>query len=296
MQAILNAAISQKPRHWQLPILACQAVGGDTDLAVPGMAALACLHISIMLIDDMLDEDPRGEHHRLGKAVTANLAAAFMATGLAAIAQSPSTKEKKISSLRNLIEMFHLTAYGQHLDIKNPADEASYWLLVNTKSSPFFGSAMYLGAILGGTSHEIAAQIKQFGQLYGIMIQIHDDLNDVLAVPANSDWVLGRTPLPILYAQIVQHPDQERFMELRQTITEPGSLRVAQTILIRCGAISYSIDQLLKHYHAARSLLNSIPVIHKEVFDAALEDIIAPIKHLLVSIGIQEPHIGSDYD
>jgi geranylgeranyl pyrophosphate synthase len=126
-QSILNAAISQKPRHWQLPVQACQAVGGDTGLAIPGMAALACLHISIMLIDDMLDEDPRGEHQRLGKSVTANLAASFMATGLAAIAQGPSRKEKKIAALSDLIQMLRLTAYGQHLDIKNLVDEASYW-------------------------------------------------------------------------------------------------------------------------------------------------------------------------
>jgi geranylgeranyl pyrophosphate synthase len=227
----------------------------------------------------------------LGKSATANLATAFTAIGLAAITQGPSTKDRKIAALTNLSQMIHMTAFGQHLDTKGIADEASYWFLVNTKSSPFFGSAMYLGGILGGTSPNIANQIKQFGRLYGQMIQIHDDLNDVLAVPANSDWLLARAPLPILYAELVQHPDRKRFQKLRPTVAHTGNLREAQAILIRCGAISYAVDQLLKRYHSARKLLTSIPLIRKDIFDAALEDIVTPIRHLLVSIGIKNPQL-----
>lgn len=46
---------------WQLPIIVCQAAGGESAYAVAAAAAIACLQISIMVADDMLDEDPRGE-------------------------------------------------------------------------------------------------------------------------------------------------------------------------------------------------------------------------------------------
>lgn len=71
------------------------------------------------------------------------------------------------------------------------------------------------------------------------MIQLHDDLNDTMAVPANPDWLQGRKPLPILFAQSVDHPDHARFQELCQDISNENALREAQDILIRCGGVSY---------------------------------------------------------
>ena len=65
------------------------------------------------------------------------------------------------------------------------------------------------------------------------MVQIHDDLNDSLAVPANPDWTLGRAPLPILFAQVVNHPDRTRFHELRGVIAEPAALALANACSLR---------------------------------------------------------------
>src|SRR5689334_24312322 len=79
MQELLKQAVAQKDRNWELPVPTCEAVGGRTEQAIPGMAALGCLQISIILIDDLLDSDPRGEYHRIGAPATANLSAAFQA-------------------------------------------------------------------------------------------------------------------------------------------------------------------------------------------------------------------------
>ena len=79
MRAVFKKAASGKPRQWNLPAVACEAVGGADNLAVPAMTSIACLHISIILIDDMLDNDPRGEYIKLGFPTTANLAVAFNA-------------------------------------------------------------------------------------------------------------------------------------------------------------------------------------------------------------------------
>ena len=112
-------AASRKPRHWRLPLLACEAVGGSLEQAVPAVTAIGCLHISILLVDDMLDADMRGEHHRLGQPVTANLAIAFKAAGLAAVAQSEITPLSKLAMMVSLNKMMLTTAVGQYLDVKN---------------------------------------------------------------------------------------------------------------------------------------------------------------------------------
>ncbi len=225
MQVALERTAKKKPRDWQLPVLACDAVGGAPESVIPAAAAIACLQISIILIDDMLDADQRGEYHRIGKAVAANLAAAFQAMGLKAIACSETATESKLEALHSLNQIMLTTALGQYLDVQNPADEDAYWHLVRAKRSPFFGAALHVGALLGGASLDVAAQIKELGNLYGEMIQIHDDLGDTMAVPANTDWILGRAPLPILFAQSVDHPERARFLEIWEMIPDPAKKR-----------------------------------------------------------------------
>ena len=283
---VLAQTTKKEPRDWQLPVLACEAVGGFGEHAIPAAAAIACMQISIILIDDMLDEDPRGEYHRIGVGSAANLAAAFQAAGLEAICMSQSEPYTKIDGICSLNKMMLFTAFGQHMDSQNLQDEDDYWELVRTKSSPFFGAALHVGALFGGADPELAAQIEKFGHLYGEMIQIHDDLNDTMETPANPDWIQDRAPLPILFAQIVDHPDRERFLELRQSIPDPDALTEAQTILIRCGAVSYGIDQILRRYQEACKILESAPLAHPDKLESLLKDIVDPVKNLFLEIGV----------
>ena len=289
MQAVIERLSSGKPPDWQLPVLGCESVGGKRENAVPAVAATACLLISIVLVDDLLDDDPRGEYHRIGAPATANLALAFQAAGMEAIAQSEVSSSVKIAVIGSLNQMMLATAFGQYKDVQNPADEEAYWQLIRGKSSPFFGAALHVGAFFGGAPHDIAEQLKQFGFIYGEMIQIHDDLNDAMAVPANPDWILGRSPLPILYAQVVEHPDRSRFLDLRKNISNPDALSEAQSILIHCGAVSYCVDQLLRRYQSARDILENISLVNREGLEGLLDEVIQPVRKLLATIGVDQP-------
>jgi len=291
MQTMLQRAIAQKDRNWQLPVLACAAVGGTAEQALPAMAAIGCLQISIILIDDLLDADPRGEYRRLGAPAVANLAAAFQAAGLEAILQCEAEPAAKLAAVHSLCQMAMTTALGQYGDTQNPGDEPAYWRIVRTKSAPFFGAALQIGALLGGASAEVAEQFKQIGCLHGEMIQIYDDLHDSMAVPANPDWTLGRSTLPLLFAQTVEHPDRARFLELRTALPDPYALAEAQTILVRCGAISYGVYQLLSRYQMARAALEHLALGHRSVLEALLEEQISPVREMFAAIGGSPPEI-----
>ncbi|MGH2544935.1 MAG: polyprenyl synthetase family protein [Ardenticatenaceae bacterium] len=289
MRSILRRAAGSRPRDWQLPVLAAEAVGGTPRQALPAAAAAACLQISIILIDDLLDDDPRGEYRRMGAAAAANLASAFQAAGLEVLARSPAQPDAILMALQSLDQMLLTTAFGQHQDAQNPADEEDYWRLVENKSSPFYGAVLHVGALLGGATIEIAGQIEKLGRLYGAMIQIHDDLNDTMALPAGPDWILGRSPLPILFAQSVAHPERERFIELRRLVADPAALAEAQMILIRCGAISYCVDRLLRRYLAARDLLASISLAQRAGLETLLETQVTPVRKLFQTMGMSLP-------
>ena len=286
VQVLFRRIASKKPYHWMLPVWACEAVGGTSDQAIPAVVAIACSQISIILIDDMLDSDPRGEYHIIGAPAAANMACAFQAAALDAIARCKAEPGTRLMALSGLNQMILTTTFGQHQDVQGLINEADYWRVVQAKSSPFFGSALHIGALLGGGSVEIAEQLKASGRLYGEMIQIHDDLNDAMEVPANSDWISGRSSLPILFAQIVEHPDRQRFLELRQEVHDPDKLAEAQTILIRCGAISYGVDQLVQRYKKSHEILDTLSLNKPEGLEKMFDGVINPVKELFSALGI----------
>ena len=286
MRTILQRAGAGRPHDWQLPVLACQAIGESAERAIPASAALACAQISIILVDDMLDDDPRGEYHRIGHGKAANFAVAFQAAGLDALIGSKASHSVRLDASNSLNQMMLTTAHGQDMDIQNPTDESSYWRVVETKSAPFYGCALHLGALFGEATGDTATSLARLGRLYGEMIQIHDDLNDTMAVPANPDWLQGRKPLPILFALSVDHPDRARFLELYQNISTENALQEAQEILIRCGAVSYCVDQLLRRHQTAQDILNKTPLPNKGTVDSVMEGVIAPVWKLFETLGL----------
>ena len=282
-QTLFQQAASRKASHWLLPVQACEAVGGAQDQAIRAMLAVGCAHIGILLVDDMLDADPRGTYHHLGMPAVSNLACAFQAAALSAIRQCSQDPASCLVALTSFNAMFLSTAFGQFLDAcaHAPVDESAYWQVIRTKSSPFFGAALQIGALAGGGTLPTAEGLKNLGCIYGEMIQIHDDMHDAMETPANPDWVQGRSPLPILFASLVSHPEQKRFLALSQNITEPAALEEAQDILIRCGAISYCADQLIQRYRIAKEILEGIALVEYASISSLLETVIAPVYKLL---------------
>lgn len=292
--SLLERAASKQPRDWRLPLLACEAVGGTIEQGIPASASVACALIGILLIDDMLDDDPRGEFQRVGQAQAANFASVFLAASSQAILHSEAKPAIKLQALESLNQMIVSVAFGQYLDVQNPADEAAYWHVVQMKSAPFFQTTLEFGALFGGAPIEVVRAIGEIGHIYGEMIQIHDDMNDCMAMPASPDWIQGRSPLPILFAQVVDHPDRSRFLELRQHIPADEALCEAQEILIKSGAISYCIDQLLRRYRDAQTVSTGMKLVHPDKLDAILEEVIVPVWRLLEMSENQRPGLFTD--
>lgn len=286
-QTIFKRIATYQPKHWLLPVKSCLAVGGSAEQAIPAVAAIACAQIGIVLLDDMLDDDPRGEYHLLGYAVAANLGATFQIAGLEAILFPEVLPSKKLNALRSANQMLLTVALGQHMDTKQPTNEASYWQIVERKSAAFFGTALLLGALLGGAPKKVARGVKRFGELYGEMIQIHDDLSDTLAVPASPDWLQNRASLPILFAQSVKHPAQQRFLELHRNIVRPDALREAQEILLHCGAVSYCIDQLLQRHLVAQKILDFTQLADQQPLRKLANEIVEPVWNIFKLLEIQ---------
>jgi len=283
LERVVRSAMGRPPVAWDFPIAGCLAVGGPAESAIAPVAAITCAHIAIILIDDILDEDPRGEYRQLGAGRAANLASALGSLGQQVL-DLHACQQPALAS-RTYAQLLSNTAYGQDLDVQNPHSEQGYWAVAKAKSSPYFAAALSLGGLYGGTQNETATALRQFGALFGEVMQIHDDLNDCLAEPANVDWLQGRAPLPLLFAELVPHPEQQRFVELRSQVQEPMALQEAQQILVRSGAISYCVNELLVRQEKLELMLAEMRLANPTPLRQILDQAVAPIKHLFVAVG-----------
>jgi geranylgeranyl pyrophosphate synthase len=284
LRELLQRGVRNKPAHWWVAARACLATGGTLQDALPAVVALGSLFLNILLIDDMLDDDPRGQHLTLGYGPASNMASALQALGYEAIARTSLPLATQAIIFHKLNQLILQTTLGQFWDTQNPCDEESYWRVTRTKSSPYFSVSFFVGALMSGTPEATAAKLGEMGELYGEMVQINDDLKDVLAVPANPDWLQGRYPLPILFASLVPHPERERFIALRPQVGEEWALAEAQDILIRSGAISYGIDQLLQRAGRINDMLQETPLAQSLVITEMVDGMLAPVNRLLAQM------------
>jgi geranylgeranyl pyrophosphate synthase len=278
---------ARNPRSWRLPELACQAVDGDLQAIVPVITAVACSHISIVVVDDILDDDPKGLYRQLGAGVAANLALAFQAVAYRVVQQMEAAVQSQL--LAELISLNLQTARGQHLDVQPELSEAHYWATVAAKSTPYYGAGFYLGALAGGAAPEVANELRRFGVLIGQIIQVSDDLADVYQAPACPDWHKGGGNLAILYARLADHEGKARFEALLPQIEAAPILEEAQQILLESGAVSYCIYHLLQLARLARQLLAGCPVARPELLPQFLAERVAHLFELLEASNMPLP-------
>lgn len=281
MGQIFEEFATKRPMGWDIVSIAGEAVGGNVEQAVPGVAAVGCMQIALIIIDDMLDDDPQGVYRKIGFGQAANLASSFLSAGMRVIFEEALALETKLAAVKSFNQMIGTTALGQKQDVQHPDNEADYWDVVRKKSSPYCKAALHIGALFGGASPETAEKVSGLGEIYGELLQIHDDLKDTLATPAGPDWLNWQPTLPLLFAQIVDHPDRERFLSLREDIEKPEVLREAQTILVRCGAISYCLDQLITRYETAKTCLAKIELANPDPLEQLFEDMVEPARQMV---------------
>ncbi len=274
---------------WEHPLSACRAVGGVEPTALPAAAAVLCSVVSIHLVDDMLDEDPRGEHLQIGVGPAANLALAFQAAGHLLLERAAAPAGIRAALQESFARMSLATCYGQGLDARELTDEQEYWRTVEAKTPPLFAEALRMGALLGGAPAETAARLARLGHVLGLFIQVNDDLTDVLETPARVDWRRPSHNLALLYATTAAHADREELLRLSLRVDEPAALDAAQRILFRCGAVSYCTLKLIEFSRQIQDVAAGIPLRDPGPIERLVTAHLRPLHQLLERVGVEDP-------
>jgi geranylgeranyl diphosphate synthase type I len=201
-----------------MALLACEAVGGDTNKALPAAAAVELLHTFTLVHDDIMDHDleRRGRPtvhslwgEEMGIIVGDTLySSAFKA--LADIRRNGIGADRVMDAIDVLVEANSQLQEGQIMDMlfeqRGTVGEDEYMDMIMKKTGSLIEAAVKIGCIVGGGSRNQLSAFSVYGVNSGVAFQIKDDVLDMVAEPKKlgkpigSDIRKGKKTLIIVHA------------------------------------------------------------------------------------------------
>lgn len=290
-QPTFVAALRQRVRppdgpHWlYLPILCCQAAGGDLDQGIVVAAAFELARLAADVLDDVEDAD--GGHalwQSLGIPQAINVGTGLIFASLMALSRLREhgvTPETRATIQAAFTRTGFRMCEGQHLDLqggtgaweqgskseirnavlslsKDPKSEIErYWQIATAKSGAFFELGCRAGALLGDLTPEDIVPYAEYGSHLGLLIQIANDLAGLLDEDGSSDLIHRKPTLPVIYAfSVALEPQAE---QLRRAWTaaahDAQARREVRRLVIELGAPQYVFVEAERHYRRARRAL-----------------------------------------
>ena len=178
-----------------------------SDDVVRGGVACELVHLGSLYHDDVMDEAPTRRGVETVNAKWGNLQAILagdlLLSRASEIAASLGTE---VAGL--LARTIGWLCEGQIEELRHTYDversEESYLSSIHGKTASLYGTAARIGGIVAGHDHAVVDALTAYGNAYGMVFQIVDDLLDVTATdeqlgkPAGHDMVEGVYTLPVL--------------------------------------------------------------------------------------------------
>ena len=179
-----------------LCMLACEAVGGSPEAALPTAVALELLHNFTLIHDDIEDaSDTRHGRPTLWKvagipqAINAGDGLFVLAhIALRGLREAGIAAERVLEAQRILDDASVTLCEGQFLDLgfeeESIVPRTAYERMIAGKSAALIGAAMALGALAGGADAGTVEAFERAGVSLGLAFQVQDDVLGVWGDPA----------------------------------------------------------------------------------------------------------------
>ena len=190
-------------------LLAAAQINGvaAADDVVRGGVSCELVHLGSLYHDDVMDEADTRRGVETVNAKWGNLQAIlagdFLLSRASEIAASLGTE---VAGL--LARTIGWLCEGQIAELRHTYDvsrpESSYFTSIHGKTASLYGTAARIGGIVAGHDRVTIDALTDFGNAYGMVFQIVDDILDITATdeqlgkPAGHDMVEGVYTLPVL--------------------------------------------------------------------------------------------------
>ncbi len=262
-----------------LTLLACEAVSGNYEKALPVAAAYELAHTASLVQDDMIDESEI-RHGRTAVHKKYGLIRAILISDdlLFDIFAELSKYEQVRLSKRRLSQLLQYLAqtakmavngefYEASLAPKSSATEQEYLKLAEMKTGALFAGAAASGAVVGGATQRVVDSMYRFGLSIGVSFQIQDDILDIAGYtsvtgkPVLKDIQNNASNLLLIHALSRANPYQTQSIQSMMwrkwfAISDVKKLLVT---LEELGSFAHSSEVAHHYADAARRSLRFLP-------------------------------------
>jgi heptaprenyl diphosphate synthase len=250
------------------PLLAiASATGGErpaTKNDLLGAVSLELMHLASLYHDDVMDEaeirrDVESVNARYGNLIAIVAGDYLMArsAGLAADlgAASASLMARTLAWLTR----------GQVSEVRTTysleRSEADYFTAIEGKTATLMSSSCRMGAMTASLPHEETEALAEFGQCFGMVFQLRDDIMDLIATdnelskPPGQDLAEGIYNLPTLYA-LEDASIGEELRSLLGRALDGDERERARKLVVATDGIDRSIAAATRYLDAAHAALS----------------------------------------
>ncbi|MCM1565029.1 MAG: polyprenyl synthetase family protein [Dehalobacter sp.] len=256
-----------------LATMSCECTGGKPETALPGAIAMEFFALAADIFDDIQDQD----HDDLPWRKISEAKAISLANCLLMLSDEAISEIQDDRIYREISKTIHragvIASDGQFREfLYADCDQISleqYFEIVKRKSGSLTSCACEIGAILGGASDSIKELLAEFGQNFGIMNQIRNDLNDFLDFQKKHDFTNNIKTLPYVYLlHTVKEVGQFHLRKKGKGYRSQQLLDNEKELLKRTsdeeGVSQYCTVMFEIYRHIADEILERLPVPEKQ--------------------------------
>jgi heptaprenyl diphosphate synthase len=235
---------------------------------VRGGVACELVHLGSLYHDDVMDE---AETRRGVETVNAKwgnlqaiLAGDFLLSRASEIAASLGTE---VAGL--LARTIGWLCEGQIEELRHTYDisrtESSYLASIHGKTASLYGTAARIGGIAAGHDRPLIDALTEYGNSYGMVFQIVDDILDIISTdeqlgkPAGHDIVEGVYTLPVLRTLALGSPASDELASLLGSPLDAASQDKALAILRSNEGLAASIETAEAYVDRAVAACDDFP-------------------------------------
>lgn len=269
-------------------VLSAESVGGNREQVMALALAFELLHAATLVHDDIIDQDNtrRGKPavHRKWSVNDAIL------TGDALIALAINLASEYGRAILKAITQSALTLCdGEHMDITSSlktVTEESYFRTIRKKSASLFSAAAYCGALAGGGTPSEVYSLSDYGENFGIVYQITDDLLDIVSKRNTvSRDIYNRTvTLPLIHSYASSNVAERKQIEATlQALADRNCdaynrpVEYILHLLRRSGSVRYCETKIDEHVSQA---IACIPWLRDSEYKTYLVEMVRALKTL----------------
>ncbi|MGH8980942.1 MAG: polyprenyl synthetase family protein [Acidimicrobiales bacterium] len=226
-----------------------------TDDDLLGGVAVELVHLASLYHDDVIDEaterrNVQSVNSRFGNLV-AIVAGDYLLSRSAAIAAGLGTEIAGLIAT-TLGKLCHGQVLEVHSCFKTDRSDEDYFAAISGKTAALMSASCRVGALTGGARPDEIDAFTRFGQAFGMVFQLRDDILDVVATdgelgkPPGQDLAEGVYTLPVLLALRDPGAGPELRTLLGQPLGQP-ELQKARAIVSESSAVARTLAVARRH-------------------------------------------------